>query len=153
MVGMMNSKPAPGEAEAAADSVAVVDTTGQAGNESELQSTETNSEDSTVRVQPAVQHKPVAVASEPVVPTPGPVIRRAEPSNESAKKLARIFSAMQATDAAAVLGHLSDSDVMEIITQLGTRQAAAIIASLPEQRAARISRLLLRRRLEAGGGG
>ncbi len=56
------------------------------------------------------------------------------------QRLAKIFGAMQAKDAAKVLEQMTDSDIRAILGLMGDRQAAAIIATFPAQRAATIAR-------------
>lgn len=64
-------------------------------------------------------------------------------AEESARQLARIISSMRGEEAAAVMKHLTDEEIVDVLTRLGTRQAAAILSGLPETRAAAISRRLL----------
>lgn len=63
------------------------------------------------------------------------------------KQLARIFSNMKTTDAAKVLAYMSDEEVQGVLQQLGVRPAAGLLAALPKERAA----VLSRRMLAAGG--
>ncbi len=63
------------------------------------------------------------------------------------KQLARIFSNMKTTDAAKVLAYMSDEEVHGVLEQLGVRPAAGLLAALPKERAA----ILSRRMLGAGG--
>lgn len=64
-------------------------------------------------------------------------------------RLAKVFAAMQAKDAARVLEQMEDSDVQVILTSLSNKQQAAILGSFPTQRAATIMRSTLRN--SAGG--
>lgn len=59
------------------------------------------------------------------------------------KQLARIFSNMKTTDAAKVLAYMSDEEVEGVLRQLGVRPAAGLLAALPKERAAALSRRLL----------
>lgn len=61
----------------------------------------------------------------------------------SYKQLARIFSNMKTTDAAKVLAYMSDEEVEGVLRQLGVRSAAGLLAALPKERAAALSRRLL----------
>jgi flagellar motility protein MotE (MotC chaperone) len=60
------------------------------------------------------------------------------------EKVARIFGAMPAKDAAKVLEQLDDAEVQSIMSGLSAKQAAAIMQHLPTARAASISKLVLR---------
>ena len=46
-------------------------------------------------------------------------------------------------DAAKVLGYMSDEEVQGVLQQLGVRPAAGLLAALPKERAAVLSRRLL----------
>ena len=59
-------------------------------------------------------------------------------------RIAKIFGAMSAKDAARVLQQLDDSDVQTVLGGLNDRQAAAILAGFPPERAAAISRAVMR---------
>ena len=69
------------------------------------------------------------------------------PKGAAYKQLARIFSNMKTTDAAKVLAYMSDEEVQGVLEQLGVRPAAGLLAALPKERAA----ILSRRMLGAGG--
>ncbi len=56
------------------------------------------------------------------------------------QRLAKIFSAMSAKDAARVLDQMTDNDIRTILSHMNDRQAAAILASLSASRAAAITR-------------
>lgn len=64
-------------------------------------------------------------------------------SNIAPERLARIFSAMRADDAAAILAQLDDEAVQSILFHLGARQAGAILGNFEPERAARLSRTVL----------
>ncbi len=70
---------------------------------------------------------------------------------ESVRQTARIFSAMRASNAAAVLVHLTDDEIVGILKFFNARKAAAVLSEFSEERAASISRMLLRRHGTAGG--
>ncbi len=72
------------------------------------------------------------------VPGPG------APDPTGSRKLARIFGAMKATDAAAVLEMLSDEEIQQIILNLKERPAAQILGNFEPDRAARLSRRVMR---------
>ena len=59
------------------------------------------------------------------------------------KQLARIFANMKTTDAAKVLAYMSDDEVQGVLQQLGVRPAAGLLAALPKERAAALSRRML----------
>jgi len=69
-------------------------------------------------------------------------------TDEGARRLARVFGAMRAADAARVLSELSDPEVEAILIKLGDRQAGQILSTFPPDRAADLSRRVLGR---AGG--
>ncbi len=60
------------------------------------------------------------------------------------RKLAKVFGAMQARDAARVLEQMEDGDVRTILASLSNKQQAAILGTFPTQRAATIMRATLR---------
>jgi MgtE intracellular N domain len=88
---------------------------------------------------PASTHAaPVAATEEPVQATTA-----GEPAMEPAR-LAKVFASMQAREAARVLEHLDDDEVQIILGQLGNREAAAVLSNLTPERAAVISRAIIR---------
>ena len=62
---------------------------------------------------------------------------------ESAMRIARILAAMRPRDAAAVLQHMTDQEIVDILRYFNSRKAGAVLAGLSEERAAAISRKLL----------
>jgi hypothetical protein len=80
------------------------------------------------------------VPAEGVAAAPGRV--EGEPLERA--KLAKLFGSMQPREAARVLEHLDDTEVQVILAQLGTREAASILSNLRPERAAGISRSVLR---------
>jgi flagellar motility protein MotE (MotC chaperone) len=50
---------------------------------------------------------------------------------------------MKTSDAVKVLAFMSDDEVQGVLEQLGVRQAAGLLAALPKERAAVLSRRLL----------
>ena len=67
-------------------------------------------------------------------------------NEESIRKLARIFSAMRAAEAADVLKHLDDTENVSILSFFNSRKAAGVLSALSEERAAAVSRVLMSRR-------
>jgi Mg/Co/Ni transporter MgtE len=59
-------------------------------------------------------------------------------------ELAKLFASMQARDAAKVLEQMDDFEVQVILGALGNREAAAILSNLSPERAAVISRAVIR---------
>ena len=61
------------------------------------------------------------------------------------ERLGKIFMAMKARDAAAVLTHLNDMEVEAILFELREKQAAEILGNFPPDRAAVLSRSVLQK--------
>jgi flagellar motility protein MotE (MotC chaperone) len=76
--------------------------------------------------------KPAAGPQAPVVP------------DTAERRVAKVFTSMDATQAAKVLEHMSDGDVQIILGYVGVKQAAAIMAALPPERVATLSKLAMR---------
>lgn len=83
------------------------------------------------------------LASKPPAPAGGGSAEAARLEAASYKQLARIFANMKTTDAAKVLAFMSDDEVEGVLRQLGVRPAAGLLAALPKERAAALSRRLL----------
>ena len=94
----------------------------------------------TVEANGVPRDKPLA-ATRPSLP-PKPLA--AAPVPPGAAKLAKIFAAMPAKDAAKVLEQLDDSEVQSVISTLSEKQAAAVIQNFPPDRAAKITKAVLR---------
>ena len=94
--------------------------------------------DSTVAVVAADHGAP----TKPAVTTPMPTAKTVEPAPG---RIAKIFGAMAAKDAARVLQQMDDADVQIVLFGLNDRQAAAILAGFPPARAAAISRATFRK--------
>jgi len=78
--------------------------------------------------------KPTTAAA-PAAPTgPDSVVEASE------RRLAKVFTAMEAKQAAKVLQHMEDADVQVILGYVGPRQAASIMAELPPERVATLSK-------------
>ena len=61
----------------------------------------------------------------------------------SERRIAKVFTAMDPKQAAKVLEHMSDNDVQIILGYVGPRPAAAIMAELPPERVAILSKLAM----------
>ena len=61
----------------------------------------------------------------------------------SQKRVAKVFTSMDAKQAAKVLEHMTDNDVQIILGYVGPRPAAAIMAELPPERVAILSKLAM----------
>lgn len=61
----------------------------------------------------------------------------------SERRIAKVFTSMDAKQAAKVLEHMSDGDVHIILGYVGVKQAAAIMAALPPERVATLSKLAM----------
>ncbi|MGI8545809.1 MAG: hypothetical protein ACR2M1_00515 [Gemmatimonadaceae bacterium] len=85
----------------------------------------------------------VTQASQPPVATAA-VQASASQDTIAGGKLAKVFGAMQARDAARVLEQMEDGDVRTILASLSNKQQAAILGTFPTQRAATIMRATLR---------
>jgi len=78
-----------------------------------------------------LETKPAAPAA-PVVP------------DTAERRVAKVFTSMDAKQAAKVLEHMSDGDVQIILGYVGVKQAAAILAALPPERVATLSKIAMR---------
>jgi MgtE-like protein len=58
----------------------------------------------------------------------------------SERRLSKVFTAMEPKQAAKVLQHMEDADVQIILGYVGPRQAASIMAELPPERVATLSK-------------
>jgi flagellar motility protein MotE (MotC chaperone) len=61
----------------------------------------------------------------------------------SEKRIAKVFTSMDAKQAAKVLEHMADNDVHVILGYVGVKQAAQIMAALPPERVAKLSKLAM----------
>jgi hypothetical protein len=78
--------------------------------------------------------KPTAAAAPATPAVPDSVVEASE------RRLAKVFTAMEAKQAAKVLQHMEDADVQVILGYVGPRQAASIMAELPPERVATLSK-------------
>jgi hypothetical protein len=62
------------------------------------------------------------------------------------RRVAKIFTSMDAKAAAKVLEQMSDNDVHVILGYVGAKQAAQILSALPPERVAKLSKLEMRTR-------
>ena len=83
---------------------------------------------------------------EPTVASGGskPAARPGAPGDTaSERRIAKVFTSMDAKQAAKVLEHMADSDVEIILGYVGPRQAASIMAELPPERVATLSKMAM----------
>ena len=80
----------------------------------------------------ATTQKPAAA---PTTPAPADSVVEA-----SERRLAKVFTAMEPKQAAKVLQHMEDADVQVILGYVGPKQAASIMAELPPERVAALSK-------------
>jgi hypothetical protein len=79
-----------------------------------------------------------AATQKPAAPsTPAPADSVVEASE---RRLAKVFTAMEPKQAAKVLQHMEDADVQVILGYVGPKQAASIMAELPPERVAALSK-------------
>lgn len=62
----------------------------------------------------------------------------------SERRIAKVFTSMDAKQAAKVLEHMTDNDVEVILGYVGPRQAASIMSELPPERVATLSKLAIK---------
>ena len=87
--------------------------------------------------------KPTAKQESPK-PAPAPAALPPDSAAEaSERRLAKVFTAMEPKQAAKVLQHMQDSDVQIILGYVGPRQAASIMAELPPERVAALSKMAI----------
>ena len=88
------------------------------------------------------------------LPGTGPVGDQGTTANSGGEgpiRLAKIFGAMDADEAAAVLENLEDVEVQSILRHISDRKAAAILSNFDPARAAMLSRVVMG--VATGGGG
>lgn len=94
---------------------------------------------------------PSSIASAPANPQVKALANRvglAVAANDSAtevseRRVAKVFTSMDAKQAAKVLERMADADVHIILGYVGPRQAASILAALPPERVATLSKLAM----------
>lgn len=84
-----------------------------------------------------------AVDTTPVTAKPTVDAGRVAAKAARAKAVGRILVGMKTTEAAGILGKMSDHEVEAIVRQLNPKQVAGLLAVLPDDRAAALSRRLL----------
>jgi flagellar motility protein MotE (MotC chaperone) len=93
-------------------------------------------------------HEATPNATKPVAAPAASTVAKAAAGDSSKAaqpgRIAKIFAAMSAKDAARVLEKLDDSDVQTVLSGLNDKQAAAILSGFPPERAAAISRAAIR---------
>ncbi len=107
--------------------------------------------DAAVKVEtPPAGQPELAARSEETIKTAPPVAQPAVASGtakardgKELKLLAKILTNMKPADAAKVLKDLPDEQVQRLIVAMGARSAATVLAQLPPERAAALSRRLL----------
>jgi hypothetical protein len=82
-----------------------------------------------------------AAPAKPQAPAPSPAADSAVQASE--QRLAKVFTAMEPKQAAKVLQHMQDADVQIILGYVGPRQAASIMAELPPERVATLSKMAM----------
>jgi hypothetical protein len=84
------------------------------------------------------------VATPTTAPTNPSVARAPAVPDTVERRLAKVFTSMDAKQAAKVLEHMSDGDVEIILGYVGVKQAAAIMGALPPERVATLSKLAMK---------
>jgi len=138
--------PAPSRPDSAAHDSTPADSTGHAphGGDSASRTTAGDS------AGPAAHDSAAPAGTAPASPAPAPPPRRGPPPVDpearaaANKQVARVLSAMKAPEAAKVLAYLTDDEVEGILRAVGPRQAADFLTNLPKERAAALSRRLLK---------
>ncbi len=92
----------------------------------------------------AAGQTPASAAATPVVQVPPPDPDSLARLAQNYQRLARIFSAMKPDEAAPVLAQLDDSQLEGILLAMQGRNAAPILAEMDPERAAALSRKVLR---------
>lgn len=87
--------------------------------------------------------KPTVKPAPPKQQTPAPPPHVDSAAQASEQRLAKVFTAMEPKQAAKVLQHMQDADVQIILGYVGPRQAASIMAELPPERVATLSKMAM----------
>lgn len=88
--------------------------------------------------------KPATAAPAPPAAPPGAALAATSNDDAGYRQVARVLSNMKPTDAAAIVAHLSDDQLDGVLRQLGVRQAASLMGALPVERAAAMSRRMIK---------
>lgn len=132
---------------AAADSTAVADSTLHAPGEHAAAVANEGGSDALGIDDVAADPNPMQLAE--AVPRSGELVvhegsRSAAPEAPADfGRVGKILVNMKPAEAAAILSHLSDPQVEGVLRSLGPRQAATMLASMPSERAAQLSKRLL----------
>lgn len=92
---------------------------------------------------PAPRAAPAAASP---APTATPTVDSVAEASE--RRLAKVFTAMEPKQAAKVLAHMDNNDVQIILGYVGPRQAASIMAELPAERVATLSKLAMQSKVK-----
>jgi len=87
--------------------------------------------------------KPTVKPAPPKQQPPAPPPHADSAAQASEQRLAKVFTAMEPKQAAKVLQHMQDADVQIILGYVGPRQAASIMAELPPERVATLSKMAM----------
>ncbi len=106
----------------------------------------------------APKQRPIALSPLAALPTPPRaavtsatnVADQARAQAAAREHLAKVFATMEPKGAALVLEQLSDGEIVQILAPIPERQTAAILEYFTPQRAAAVSRALLRTAKEGG---
>ena len=97
----------------------------------------------------AMTHAAVAAPAGPATSSrqaaPDPAILDGGALADSCRAVSKILSTMKPADAAKIMNHLSDDQVEGILRASGVRQAGVLMAQLPPERAATMSRRFITR--------
>jgi hypothetical protein len=91
-------------------------------------------------VAPPKSKSPPATATKPAPATAAAPVVADTVVEVAERRIAKVFTAMEPKQAAKVLEHMADSDVQIILGYVGPRQAASIMAELPPERVAALSK-------------
>lgn len=81
---------------------------------------------------------------QPAAPADGGSGTSPAPLSDNAAKLGAIYATMSADDLARIFGKLPDLDVIASLTQLDEKKAGQVLAALPVDRSARLTRQMSR---------
>ena len=100
---------------------------------------------------PVQEFSPAGGEDHPIIQTGTPPMPddRTNYQRRQAAKLARVYSSMRPTEAAAILNNLDDASVLAILGKMEEDQAAQILALLDAARAADLTRAMLQGTPEA----
>ncbi len=94
--------------------------------------------------KPAVPATPLPLPPPPLVlPTPALAAVATPPAPDTHAKLDAIYAAMAPDDLARIFARLPDPTVVQSLMPMDEKKAGKVLAALPDDRAARLSRLML----------